>query len=857
MHQATDLDIGLMLLRRRANVAAQNGVRTHFNESRETFVNQRVNGRFKTHRHAHIAPPVVGLEHFTGRHFSGDTRNKADVFGSDRLKVGKRCKHFAFQRLHAGAVEGICKRQTLEEAARFLDEGLQSIDLIGITRKSKVVGRIPACDFNTVLVGEKLHELLLRTLGSGHRAGAMHLALQSGTLIDNLSRIGQRQCSGSPSGRHFAHAVAGNGFGFDALLTKKNGETDLNGKEKRLSHFSLIERPSVCRLRHVGADGPAGKRAEGLVNLVNDFTEAKRISKKLRPHAGPLATVAGIDECSLSLARIGNMFDRGRKIVAKSPMLSKISQRSQYFFQRRCIDQKNVRKALALMSARTSRAIEERGILALKAVAINARQSLQAFHASGGNHERQNGPVGKLGLCIHNGRLFFKQDMRICAAEAERIHAGKHALAALRLRERFVLDRDANAQALEVDLGIGILQLNVGRDLAMFENIEHFGQTGHARTRFQMAEVALHGTDGKRCFARIVVTENFANALRFNRVARCGARTMGFDVGNTRAIDTLIFIDRFQQSLLRRTIRERNTARTSVGIDARRTNDGVNGVMIANGSLKRLDEDDRAAFRTDIAVSGLIEDLASTVRRQHVRLGKAHERQGREQNIDAAHQSHRKIFCLHGAAGLMKRDKTRRAGRIDGHARTVQIEEIRKAIGNDRERRAGHGIRTGHARIVGMNDAHVGRSCTDINGRLTACCFRRSNARIFKGLPSHFEHHALLRVKRLGFLGTHAEKGGVKLLDVAYNACTHGTGAPGGLAIRMPVPCQIKALARHGCHNILAAGQHIPQTFKRGYAARETATNANNRKTLFVNHSHSLLHIDTCSQAFHPALKDC
>ena len=134
-----------------------------------------------------------------------------------------------------------------------------------------------------------------------------------------------------------------------------------------------------------------------------------------------------------------------------------------------------------------------------------------------------------------------------------------------------------------------------------------------------------------------------------------------------------------------------------------------------------------------------------------------------------------------------------------------------------------------------MNDAHVGRSCTDINGRLTACCFRRSNARIFKGLPSHFEHHALLRVKRLGFLGTHAEKGGVKLLDVAYNACTDGTGAP----------------------NILAAGQHIPQTFKRAYAARETATNANNRKTLFVNHSHSLLHIDTCSQAFHPALKDC
>lgn len=204
----------------------------------------------------------------------------------------------------------------------------------------------------------------------------------------------------------------------------------------------------------------------------------------------------------------------------------------------------------------------------------------------------------------------------------------------------------------------------------------------------------------------------------------------------------------------------------------------------------------------------------------------------------------------------MKRDKTRRAGRIDGHARPMQIEEIRKSIGNDRKRRASHSVRTGHARIVGMNDAHVGRSCADINGRLTACGFRGSNARIFKGLPGHFEHHALLRIKRLGLLRAHAEKGGVKLLDVADNTGTDGTGSAVCLAIRMPVPGKIKALAGHGRHNIHTAGQHIPQTFKRGYAARETAADANNRKTLFVNHTYSFQHFRIHTQATQPRHHD-
>ena len=86
-----------------------------------------------------------------------------------------------------------------------------------------------------------------------------------------------------------------------------------------------------------------------------------------------------------------------------------------------------------------------------------------------------------------------------------------------------------------------------------------------------------------------------------------------------------------------------------------------------------------------------------------------------------------------------------------------------------------------------MNHPHVGGSRANINGRIGACDTRRLDAGVFKRFPSHFEHHALLRIERLSLFRTHAEKRRIERLDVADDACCRRAGSARSLPLRMPV----------------------------------------------------------------------
>ena len=101
-----------------------------------------------------------------------------------------------------------------------------------------------------------------------------------------------------------------------------------------------------------------------------------------------------------------------------------------------------------------------------------------------------------------------------------------------------------------------------------------------------------------------------------------------------------------------------------------------------------------------------------------------------------------------------------------------------------------------------MDHPHVGGGRPHVNGRAASAHGGRRNPGILKGLPSHFQDHALLGVERLGFLRAHPEEGRIKLPEIAHDAGAHRTGAARRLAGGMPIATKIESLFRHFGHDV-------------------------------------------------------
>jgi len=92
-----------------------------------------------------------------------------------------------------------------------------------------------------------------------------------------------------------------------------------------------------------------------------------------------------------------------------------------------------------------------------------------------------------------------EDDVRIGTAEAERIYArsaetgvaGKH----------FVLHGHAEFQAREVDVRIGIFEMQAGGNPPVLEHQRGLDQSGDTGRGFQMAEIGLYRADHQRFVA--------------------------------------------------------------------------------------------------------------------------------------------------------------------------------------------------------------------------------------------------------------------------------------------------------------------------------------------------------------------
>src|SRR5206468_6269385 len=95
-----------------------------------------------------------------------------------------------------------------------------------------------------------------------------------------------------------------------------------------------------------------------------------------------------------------------------------------------------------------------------------------------------------------HARGFLHEDVRVGAAEAEGVDSRQGR--AVALRPRLALRRHAEAQPVEVDVRVGLLEVQVAGDVAVVQGQGDLDQPGDAGGGLQVADVRLHGPDEAR-----------------------------------------------------------------------------------------------------------------------------------------------------------------------------------------------------------------------------------------------------------------------------------------------------------------------------------------------------------------------
>ncbi len=120
-------------------------------------------------------------------------------------------------------------------------------------------------------------------------------------------------------------------------------------------------------------------------------------------------------------------------------------------------------------------------------------------------------------------------------------------------------------------------------------------------------------------------------------------------------------------------------------IDLGGADHAVNHVAIVNGSRQPLEQNHAHALAGHETITTLTEALATTVRRQHPRTTQLDVVAGMQVQVDAACEGELAFLAQQVLARLVYRGERCRAHGIDWHARAVQVEEIRDAIGQGAE----------------------------------------------------------------------------------------------------------------------------------------------------------------------------
>ena len=188
-----------------------------------------------------------------------------------------------------------------------------------------------------------------------------------------------------------------------------------------------------------------------------------------------------------------------------------------------------------------------------------------------------------------------------------------------------------------------------------------------------------------------------AEGLDFDRVAQPRSGAVGFDVADFGGRQPGVGQGGANHGLLGRSVGGRQAVAASVVVDGAAANQGDDPIAGGQRVAEPFEHDHAAAFAADVAVGRGVEGLAAPVRGHHVGLG---QRQGHfraEHQVHPAGQGQVGFAAPQTLAGQVDGHQRRGAGGVQRDARTVQVQDVGQAIGENGMAASGSG-----------EDVHVG-----------------------------------------------------------------------------------------------------------------------------------------------------
>ncbi len=306
---------------------------------------------------------------------------------------------------------------------------------------------------------------------------------------------------------------------------------------------------------------------------------------------------------------------------------------------------------LALGARRVREVVVVSEVDAVDPVRIRACQRLERRLAARADEQRWAHTGRTRGAALFGGRGFTQNSMRVRATESERVDA--HDDSGSVVGERRVLGSDLKIEIGERNIGIRGTKMQRSRDCPVLERQHHLDQPREARARFQVADVGLDRADQQRTAAVTTRGKRPSDGTGLLRVTRRGTGPVRLEVSDVGGINTGLVVYGAQQRLLGRRARQRHSVRVSIGIDARAQDDRMHMVAIGPGSRQGLQEQDHATLRPHVPVGRGIEGAAAAGRRKHRSAREAYEREGTQQNVDAAHESRGRLAAADALACLV------------------------------------------------------------------------------------------------------------------------------------------------------------------------------------------------------------
>lgn len=449
-------------------------------------------------------------------------------------------------------MERIVDVEDLDRDLRLAGGIAEGRDLVGRARdRHGIMGvdRSNAEFVKTASLGKGASSLFTEHDGR-HRAVAGKQVLMQRTFRNDRNGIDERQRAGGIGRGDFADGVTEDGDRLDAHGNQRIRQGGLHRKQQRLGDLRVGKLLVEIRIGQEIGERDIRMELEQRADRGETLAEMQVFAEGFHTHAGPLRAVAGEHERDLGVANDGlaDLTD------IRAGLFQVAGDRTDDIFGLVAASG----KPMAHMGAVGTRCGDHRTGFTLGSMResglVILEKGFQARLRMSACEEHMSRRRRVCGLFIGGRFRVADNDVRIGAAEAERVDAGKaRALTAQKLDR---VCRDADVQTIEVDMLVWRVEMQRSRQVVVLKRHHGLQHAEEAGGGFRMADVRLDRADRHRRPA--LGADDRSDRPDFRRVADLGAGTVAFDEGHLIGVDAVSFVDRSQQVGLGFARRQRN-----------------------------------------------------------------------------------------------------------------------------------------------------------------------------------------------------------------------------------------------------------------------------------------------------------